>query len=165
MNYTEMLEEAQGVSELFEIVKLVVKEFLGRRRAGLMLGLSDLGGKPGTFIGAFHPVGSNLIVLNKAPMNVIEQTKPEYYKHYIFHLLLHEYLHTIGILDENYNRVATTMVSEKAFGRNHPVAIISKDMTRLFPEVIYASMGWKPNRMPHIEIVKGFDETNLSYIG
>ncbi|MBI2543464.1 MAG: hypothetical protein HYW24_04750 [Candidatus Aenigmarchaeota archaeon] len=164
-NYSRELEKASDVSELFEIVKHVVKDFIGRERPGLVLGLAELGGQPGAFIGAFHPVGSNLIVLNKNPLNIIEHTRPEYYKYYVFHLLLHEYLHTIGILDENYNRYVTRTISESTFGRNHPVAVISRDMTRLFPEVIYASMGWTPNNRPKIEIVENFEDGNISYIG
>ena len=163
--YSQELEKAEDISEIFEVVKQVVREFLGRERSGLMLGLSELGGHPGAFIGAFHPVGSNLIVINKSPLKIIRNTKPEFYKHYIFHLLLHEYLHTIGILDERYNRYITNFISENAFGRNHPVAVISKDMTRLFPEVIYASLGWTPNSKAPIEIVENFDSNNISYIG
>ncbi len=153
------------MGEFFEIVKNVVRDFLNRERSGLMLGITELGGQPGAFIGAFHPVGSNFIVLNKTPMRVIEDTRPEYYKYYIFHLLLHEYLHTIGILDEGYNRKITTLVSEKAFGTNHPVSVISRDMTKLFPEVIYASMGWKPAHSSPIDIVRNFDDRNVTYIG
>ncbi len=164
-DYKKSLEDAEDFNDLFEIVKDVVRNFVGRERSGLVLGLAELGGQPGAFIGAFHPVGSNLIVLNKNPMEVVKYTRPEYYKYYIFHLLLHEYLHTIGILDERYNRHVTNLISENAFGTNHPVAIISRDMTSLFPEVIYASMGWSPNKMPRIEIVKSFDEGNISYIG
>lgn len=165
MGYIDAVERVDDVSELFEIVKNLVRDTLGRERSGLMLGLSELGGEPGVFIGAFHPVGSNLIVINKSPLNVIKHTRPEYYKHYIFHLLLHEYLHTIGILDERQNRIVTNFISEKAFGRNHPIAIISRDMTRLFPEIIYASLGWTPNNRPSIEVVRDFDEGNISYIG
>lgn len=165
MNYPEHLERANDISELFEIVKNLVREFIGRERNGLMLGISELGGQPGAFIGAFHPIGSNFIVLNKTPLSIIQNTRPEYYKYYIFHLLLHEYLHTIGILDERKNRIITNFISESAFGRNHPVSIISRDMTRLFPEVIYASLGWAPKNSSVIEIVENFDSDNLSYIG
>lgn len=44
MNYAKQLEQAEDLSEIFEIAKSVVKEFLGKERSGLMLGLSDLGG-------------------------------------------------------------------------------------------------------------------------
>ncbi len=165
MNYSKELEKADGVSEMFQIVKNIVKESLGRERPGLVLGISELGGQPGAFIGAFHPVGSNLIVINKSPLEVIKYTRPEYYKYYIFHLLLHEYLHTIGILDEAYNRRMTNIISENAFGIRHPISVISRDMTKLFPEVIYASMDWIPKHTSPIEIVEDFENNNVSYIG
>ena len=98
MNYAKELNKAEDLSEIFEVVKTLVKEFLGRERSGLMLGLADLGGKPGFFVGAFYPIGSNFIIMNKTPMRAVEATKPHLYKAYCFHILLHEYCHTIGIL-------------------------------------------------------------------
>ena len=105
INYAKELEKAADLPEIFEIAKSVVKEFLGKERGGLMLGLSDLGGRPGFFVVAFYPVGSNIIIMNKTPMRAVEATKPHLFKAYCFHILLHEYLHTIGILDENKNRI------------------------------------------------------------
>jgi hypothetical protein len=165
MNYTKELNKAEDLSEIFEIVKSVVKGFLGRERGGLMLGLADLGGRPGFFVGAFYPVGSNLIVMNKTPMRAVEATKPHLYKAYCFHVLLHEYLHTIGILDERNNRIITAIISEKAFGENHPVALIAKDFNRIFPEVMYSSLGWQPSNEMKIELVPDFDKSSVSYIG
>jgi len=165
MNYTKELNKAEDLSEIFEIVKSVVKGFLGRERGGLMLGLADLGGRPGFFVGAFYPVGSNLIVMNKTPMRAVEATKPHLYKAYCFHVLLHEYLHTIGILDERNNRIITAIISEKAFGENHPVALIAKDFNRIFPEVMYSSLGWQPSNEMKIELVPDFYKSSVSYIG
>ena len=165
LNCPEALEQAQNISEIFEIVKDVVRDFIGRERSGLMLGLSELGGRPGMFIGAFYPVGSNLIVMNKTPLRIVQNFKPELFNSYCFHILLHEYLHTIGLLDEEYNRQITALISERAFGKNHPVTIIAKDFNRMFPEIVYASIGWRPARQLKIEIVENFDNENLSYIG
>lgn len=153
------------MSEIFAIVKQIVLDFMGRERAGLMLGLSELGGRPGAFVGAFYPVGSNLIVLNKTPLKVVQAFRPELYNAYCFNMLLHEYLHSIGILDEEENRYATVLISEKAFGKNHPTTIIAKDLTRLFPEIIYSSLVWRPTERFEIEIVEDFDNESLSYIG
>ncbi|TRZ90179.1 MAG: hypothetical protein D4R88_04115 [Methanosarcinales archaeon] len=46
---------------------------------------------------AFYPVGTNVIVMNKIPLERIKETRPELYKPYIFHasitpLLPHYYL-------------------------------------------------------------------------
>lgn len=165
MNYTKELDRAEDLSEIFDIVKSVVKKFLGKERSGLMLGLADLGGQPGFFVGAFYPVGSNMIVMNKTPMRAVEATKPHLYKAYCLHILLHEYLHTIGILDERKNRIITAIISEKAFGNNHPVALIAKDFNRVFPEVMYSSLGWQPSNEMRIEIIPDFDRSSVSYIG
>jgi hypothetical protein len=164
-NYAKALEQSQDISEIFELVKSVVREFIGRERSGLMLGLSELGGKPGMFVGGFYPVGSNLIVMNKTPLRTVQSFRPELFNSYCFHILLHEYLHTIGFLDEEYNRHVTALISEKAFGRNHPVTIIAKDFNRAFPEVMYASLGWRPSKELAIEIVENFDQESVRYIG
>jgi len=60
----EKLDGCATLAEVFELVKQSVKKFLNRHRRGLMLGLADLGMKRGYFVGAFHLVGSNIIVRN-----------------------------------------------------------------------------------------------------
>lgn len=165
MNYAKQLDKVEDLSETFDLVKTIVKYFLGRERSGLMLGLSELGGKPGFFVGAFYPVGSNFIIMNKTPMRAVEATKPHMYKAYCFHILLHEYLHTIGILDEEKNRIITAVISEKAFGKGHPAALIAKDFNKVFPEVMYSSLDWQPSNEMRIEIVPNFDKSSVSYIG
>ena len=165
MDYAKELDRATDLSEIFEIVKSVVRESLGKGRGGLMLGLTDLGGKPGFFVGAFYPVGSNIIIMNKTPMRAVEATKPHLFKAYCFHILLHEYLHTIGILDENKNRMITAALSERSLGGNHPVTMIAKDFNKVFPEVMYSTLGWQPANDMRIEIIPDFDKSNVSYIG
>ncbi len=165
MNYSEMLGEASHLPEIFEIVKKVVRDMTGADRPGLMLGISDLGGQPGSFIGAFYPVSSNFIIINKTPMEAVRTLRPELFNEYCFHLLLHEYLHSLGVLDEEQNRILTALIAERAFGRNHPVTIISKDFNKVFPEIFYASMGWKPAKRTTIELVDNFDSGNAGYIG
>ncbi|MEE9164173.1 MAG: hypothetical protein V3U17_05210, partial [Thermoplasmata archaeon] len=82
MGYPEQLENAAGLAEIFELVKRVVQDDLGRIRAGLMLGLADLGNHPRGFIGGFHAVGSNVIVMNKVPLLRIKDTNEALYKPY-----------------------------------------------------------------------------------
>ena len=66
--------------EIFEEVKNVVSKIEGRSRAGLMLGLQELGSSLNGFIGAYFPVASNIIVINKTPIRRIIKTKPELIK-------------------------------------------------------------------------------------
>jgi len=164
-NFTKKLEQTESLSEIFELVKEVVKDIMGKERTGLMVGLAELGGRPGVFIGAFYPVGSNLIVMNKTPLRVVEATKPKLFKSYCFHILLHEYLHTIGILDERYAHGIAYVISAKTFGENHPTSLIAKDFNRIFPEVMYASLDWQPNNQLEIELVKDIESENIRYIG
>ena len=64
-----------------------------------MLGMANLGNHPQGFFGGFFTTGSNVIVLNKIPLQRIKETLPELYKPYVFHVLLHEYIHSLGHLD------------------------------------------------------------------
>ena len=73
---------------------------MGISRAGLMLGLAEMGGDNKSFVGGLYPVTSNIIVMNKSVLKRIMAIQPDMYKSYAFHVLLHEYIHAIGILDE-----------------------------------------------------------------
>lgn len=64
-----------------------------------MLGMADLGSHPKGFLGGFFTVGSNVIVLNKNPVQRITGTMPTLHKHYAFHVLLHEFIHSFRYLD------------------------------------------------------------------
>src|SRR3972149_6387681 len=95
------LEECDNLADIFELVKDSVKKFLGQHRAGLMLGLANLGMRRGSFVGAFHPIGSNIIVMYKSPFDVaLRPTDKKVFNAYCFHLLLHEYLHALGYVSE-----------------------------------------------------------------
>src|SRR5204863_409161 len=74
MDFARKLDQAQNLSDLFELVKRAVEAVLGRTRAGLMLALADLGNHPQGFLGAFtlmfigagsilSPGGSNLLLV------------------------------------------------------------------------------------------------------
>src|SRR5207247_1000903 len=100
MDFNAKLEQARTLADVFELVKRAVEAVLGRTRAGLMLALADLGNHPQGFLGAFYPVASNVIVMNKVPLLRIQETNPQLYKPYAFYVLLHEYLHSVGFVDE-----------------------------------------------------------------
>ena len=88
----------------FEQVKDIVKTEEGISRAGLMLGLQEIGANMNGFIGAYYPIASNIIVMNKTPIRRLLETKPNLLKSYIIHILLHEYIHSLGFLNENITR-------------------------------------------------------------
>jgi hypothetical protein len=161
--YDVKLQKAKDMTDIFELVKLAVRKSTGKERSGLMLGLSNLGGGPEGFVGAFYPVATNIIVMNTTPLTRIKQTNPELYKPYIFHVLLHEYLHTLGIMDEEITRAKALEISEKVFGKDHMVTQIATDLTRFMPNLVYPVYGWKPPGEPSLELVRGFDRSSYDY--
>ena len=150
--------------ETFEDVKEVVRKSEKRTRAGLMLGLQELGSTLNGFIGAYFPVSSNIIVINKTPLRRLIETNPKLIKPYGFHILLHEYIHSLGYLDENLTRQKTYEISKKNFGENHVVTQLAANINKFIPNLVYPVQGWVPqDNIPPIEIIKGFDRSNSEY--
>jgi len=150
--------------ETFEDVKKVVNKFEGRTRAGLMLGFQELGSTLNGFIGAYFPVSSNIIVINKTPIRRLIETNPNLIKPYGFHILLHEYIHSLGFLDEEYTRLKTYEISKRHFGENHIITQLAINMKKYLPNLVYPVQGWiPPENFPPIEIIKGFDRSNTDY--
>jgi len=161
--FPKLLENAESLSDIFEVVKTAVVQSLGRSRAGLMLGLADLGNHPQGWLGAFYPVGSNVIVMNKIPLQRIKETNPELYKPYAFHVLLHEYLHSLGNIDENVVRKKVFDITKEVFGEEHLTTQLAKDTSCFFPNLVYPDVLWEPEDI-QIELVRGFDRGNVCYI-
>ena len=69
-------------------------------------------------VGAFHPMGTNDIVLNR---RLLGQTTSLKEKSNVFAILVHEYLHTLGFSDERKVRRLTHKVCQENFGKAHPV--------------------------------------------
>jgi hypothetical protein len=129
----------------------------------LELGLVVLGNRPEGLLGAFYVSGSNLIIMNETPLKRIQETNPNLLTPYIFSILLHEYLHSLGFFDEDYVKSITYQISCEIFGNNSIIAEISKDMTKFFPNIIYPQ-GTPKVDMP-LKIVRDFDRSSISYIG
>jgi len=164
-DFARRLEAARGLPEIFELVKKAVSRTTGMERSGLMLGLSNLGGGLAGFVGAYYPVATNIIVMNTLPLRRVKETAPHLYKPYVFHILLHEYLHTLGILDETQVRVKAQEISEQTFGTEHPATEIAKDLSKFMPNLVYPVYGWQPPSDPGLELVKDFDRSSTdSYI-
>jgi len=163
MDFVKLLERAKSLSDIFEVVKSSVREALGMSRAGLMLGLADLGNHPQGFLGAFHPIASNVIVMNRVPLRRIEETNPELYKPYAYNILLHEYLHTLGHLDEMVVQSKTYEITVACFGEKHLATQIAADYSKFFPNLVYPDVAWMPEELK-IELVGDFDRSSVGYI-
>lgn len=157
------LDNARTLADIFEVVKAAVQENMGTSRGGLMLGLANLGNNPQGFLGAFYPVGSNIIVMNKVPLDRIRETDPRLYKPYTFHVMLHEYLHSLGYLDEGTVRRQVYDICRDIFGEEHPATRLAQDATLFFKNLVYPDAAWKADDTK-LEIVYGFDRSSASYI-
>lgn len=160
--FRKRYDEASGFAEIFEVIKEGVEKIFGRSRSGLMLAFQDLGVQPRGFIGAFHPVGSNVIVMNKAILKIIEHSRRDILKPYVFHVLMHEYLHTLGVLNERHTELFTFDVNLQLFGRDHEATKMSFNFDRILPEIILPEFALMP-REQTIDVLDDFETT--SYIG
>lgn len=149
--------------ESFEEVKDAVQKITGLSRAGLMLGLQELGSSIEGFIGAYYPVTSNIIVVNKTPIRRITETKPELLKPYGFNVLLHEYIHSLGFLNEEFTKQKTYEITKKYYGEKHIATKLSTDIKQFFPNLVYPIQGWlPPDETQTIKLIKGFDWSNTN---
>lgn len=137
LNVSERILEIKDFNEAFELVKLVVNGKFKMHRAGLSLILQGLPSR----IGAYHILGSNVIVVNRSILNLIQQKKSiEEYNSYLFMVLLHEYLHSFGIIDELGVRQMTYDLCFSLLGKDHPASKMARgDPLTLFPELTLLS--------------------------
>lgn len=162
--FAEKLNDAEGVGDIFELVKEAVWKTRGTGRAGLSLGLIELESGEHAWIGGFHQLGSNLIVMNKAPIRSIGLKSPELFRPYAFHVLLHEYIHSLGYVDEGLTRRMVRDITVELFGEEHTTAQMSQNMARFIPELSHAPEGFEPGENAAIELVRDFDRSSTEYI-
>jgi hypothetical protein len=157
--FSVKLDRARTIPDIFEVVKEAVEVAERVSRSGLMLGLAELGGSQSSTIGGLHPLGTNIILLNKVPLRRVQESYPELYKPYVFHVLLHEYLHTIGLVVEEGTRRKAYEITLFLFGEEHLATKLAKDIKEFLPFITY------PGRIPlpegtTIELVEGFDHSS-----
>jgi hypothetical protein len=145
------LENAKSVGEVFAIVKRVAKQSIGLEQAGLLVAVSDLGAYPGQFVGAFYDMAANTIVINKRPL---QGMPTEMWNKYFFHVLLHEYLHSLGYLDEIVVRQLVADLIRQHFGDEVPTTI-EQYMRYVIPG--------EPKNLK-LDYISGIDRQNTNYI-
>ena len=163
MRYSKFLEKANNFSDIFQLVKKIVLNYLGKDQAGLLVGLSDLGVYGQSFLGSFYSLDANTIIINKRPLKQIEKTNPTLYNPYVFHVMLHEYLHSLGIYDEDQVRMLVYEITQKYFGKNHLATQIALDIEKFLPNLTLGSEFEAPEDM-NIEFLSSIDRDNNDYI-
>jgi hypothetical protein len=158
----KLFEKAETLSDIFEVVKATVEKKTGKSRGGIMLGLANLGNQPNGFFGAFYPVGSNIIVMNNVPLLRIKETDPSLWKPYVFHVQLHEYMHSLGYLSESAVRTRVLTITKKVFGDEHPATLLAANTERFIPHLSYPNVSWQPKDLK-IKLVEDFDRSSASY--
>jgi hypothetical protein len=153
--------------EIFEKVKRDVRKVYRRHRAGLSLGLVDMGMFQQGFIGGMHFHPGTEIVMNKTPLKLILETQPpEIVWAYTYHILLHEYIHSLGVINEYQCREITLKITEDVYKEsNHPAVVLAKNgIGEYLPDLkmIYIPPEQRPEGMS-IEYVYGFDKESQDY--
>ena len=155
----QRLDSARNYDEVFAVVRESVRRVLGKERVGLGLGLSELPAQ----IGAYWQVTGNIIVLNERLIRVLDATEPQAQRTaYLYVVILHEYLHSLGFLDEGTDRRIVARVAAQALGEDHAAARLARaDLWEAFPQLRNAGTG----DGQRVKIVRGFDsESTNRYI-
>ena len=158
--YCSKIDEAEGFSQVWEIVKATVKTSLGKQRLGMLLFLDDLP----LHIGAYHSLGTNNIVLNRSLLNIVETvTKSRKLTNaFVYSILTHEYLHALGHVSEAEVHSLVYEVSKQCFGQDHIVT----ELAEKTPWILLKGVPLQGLQMPKqaMELVKDLEKPNHRYI-
>ncbi len=159
-SFRSRIDEAEGFNGVWEIVKETVKVTLGEKRLGMLLFLDDLP----LHLGAYHPLGTNNIVLNRSLVNIVEaMTKSKKMVNaFVYSLLTHEYLHALGHISEVEVRSLVYDVSKACFGDDHLVTSLAEKSPWVLIKGI--PLGRVSTKKQAMEIVKDFENPNHGYI-
>jgi len=153
--FSSKLDTAKNYGEVWQLVKETVQFALGTRRDSMMLFLDDLPLQ----LGAYYPVGTNNIVLNRALVEIVETSlsSKQTVNALVYNLLLHEYLHALGDYSEAGVRRGVVDVALKCFGQEHIATVVArKSPWVLLKDIPLGPPG--PKRV--MQIVKDFEKTS-----
>lgn len=153
--YRRKLETAVDYAEVWQIVKGTVDDALNKRGGSMMLFLDDLPLQ----IGAYFPVGTNNIVLNRHLVEIVEATlsNKRVVNALVYNLLLHEYLHALGELSEVKVRRQVVVVAQKCFGEDHVATVLARKSPWVLLKNIPLEGANAPKRV--MQIVRNFEKT------
>ena len=158
--YRLRIDEAEGFSGVWEIVKETVKISLGKHRLGMLLFLDDLP----LHLGAYHQLGTNNIVLNRSLVNIVEtvtKTK-KLVNAFVYSILTHEYLHALGHVSEAEVRSLVYDISKQCFGEDHIVTTLAEKT----PWSLLKGIPLNELTLPKqpMELIKDLEKPNQIYI-
>lgn len=158
--FRERVAGLKDFNEAFELVKSVVLQKFRMHRAGLSLILQMMPSN----LGAYHILGSNAIVMNSYLLATVRKIagSTEEYNSYLFMVLAHEYLHSLGIVDENTVRQMTFELCNWMLGDDHAATRMAKeDPSTIYPEL---RLMMQSQFSRDFQVVRNFDKTNQTYI-
>ncbi|WP_337861575.1 hypothetical protein [Nitrososphaera sp.] len=158
--FADRVAGLQDFDGAFELVKSAVFKKFKMHRAGLSLILQVMPSN----LGAYHILGSNVIVMNSYVLAAIKRISgsDSEYNAYLFMVLAHEYLHSLGIVDENTVRQMTYDLCKALLGEGHSSTLMTKeDPSSLFPQLRYMAQNQFSS---DFHVVKNFDKAGQSYI-
>ena len=149
------LETAENYAEVWQTVKDTVEFALQKRRGSMMLFLDDLPLQ----LGAYHPLGTNNIVLNRALVEIVEASisTKRVVNGLVYNLLLHEYLHALGEISETKVRSTVVKVAQACFGEKHIATVIAQKSPWVLLQNIPLQAVNAPKRV--MQIVTDFEKT------
>ena len=154
--FVSRLDKAKNYSEVWNVVKETTAYALGKRRDSMMLFLDDLPLQ----LGAYYPVGTNNIVLNRALVEIVEASvtdKPTV-NALVYNLLLHEYLHALGEMSEMEVRRLVVEVAKKSLGEQYIATVVARKSPWVLLKDIPLGPMYAPKRV--MEIVRDFEKTD-----
>lgn len=134
------LDRPADFDGVFRVVRGAVHYVLGQERPGLGLALSNL--PPA--LGAYWQLAGNVIVMNEGLLAAMREhaTSTREFNSFVYVILAHEYLHSIGYISERSVREVTARVTRTAFGADHPATRMAEgDLWQMYPFLSYAPGG------------------------
>jgi hypothetical protein len=160
IQFQEKITGLKDFDDTFELVKATVLQKFKLHRAGLSLILQMMPSN----LGAYHMLGSNAIVVNTYLLSILKKIvkSSEEYNSYVFMVLAHEYLHSLGIIDENTVHQMTFELCKWMLGNDHAATKMAKEgPSAIYPQLkllIQSQFG------RDFHVVRNFDQTNQTYI-
>jgi hypothetical protein len=111
-------------------------------------------------LGAYHPIGTNKIVLNRTLVEIVQASisSKRVVNALVYNLLLHECLYALGEYSEAAVRCMVIAVARECFGEEHTVTVIAEKTPWILLRNIPLEAINAPKRV--MQIVKDFEKTD-----